>query len=290
MTMRGPGAPRRGDGGRREKEPIPNRLPPMPFREDVEKIFAGAMLPRAPLAPHAGLVFERYLRIWQSDREINKGRRNELLQVFVREYGKLGEQAELKLRLQQLQQRQEVVLAQLFPGASYARSYRTAEYLASGMGNPHPLENGFLFDKAVGVPCLSATQIKGLCRATARGEAGIEELYGPEEISSTRVAFTGDIVFLPAYPRQWPELAVDIINNHQSQYYGGKDDNPTENESPVPVVYLAVKRGTLFTFRLGSRSGNRGLVERAERHLQQGLTLLGIGAKSALGYGVMTPT
>ena len=95
---------------------------------------------------------------------------------------------------------------------------------------------------------------------------------------------------------------VDIINCHQTDYYGSNAlvlaetsnkresevrAGPHEIEDPVPVFFLTVARNTRFVFRCGSRSRNKQNVAEVLNLLDNGLTLLGIGAKTALGYGVM---
>lgn len=62
---------------------------------------------------------------------------------------------------------------------------------------------------------------------------------------------------------------------------------PIEYESPVPVFFLTVKKGTKFVFRCGSRardsSSRRENVSLALLLVGKGLKELGIGAKTALG-------
>jgi CRISPR type III-B/RAMP module RAMP protein Cmr6 len=55
------------------------------------------------------------------------------------------------------------------------------------------------------------------------------------------------------------------------------------------VFFLTVAAGTPFTFRIGSRSGSTAHVTRAFQILEFGLDLLGLGAKTAAGYGTFLP-
>jgi CRISPR-associated protein Cmr6 len=99
-------------------------------------------------------------------------------------------------------------------------------------------------------------------------------------------AAAGSVVFHDAWPEKWPELTVDIVNNHHPLYYRG-EDAPGDWDSPNPVYFLAVKPGAAFTFALAKRrfDVSDALVKLAQRWLDGALTELGCGAKTAAGYG-----
>jgi CRISPR-associated protein Cmr6 len=67
------------------------------------------------------------------------------------------------------------------------------------------------------------------------------------------------------------------------------DVPPGDWESPVPVYFLAVEAGAVFVFRIISRSHDDQSMADAERWLAQGLHDLGIGGKTAVGYGTFEP-
>jgi CRISPR-associated protein Cmr6 len=104
-------------------------------------------------------------------------------------------------------------------------------------------------------------------------------------------AHTGNIIFHDAWPETWPQLIVDIVNNHHSQYYqADPNDNahpPGDWEDPVPVYFLAVKPGVTFTFPLAKRRADvpEELLELARQWLLGALCHLGAGAKTNTGYG-----
>lgn len=104
-------------------------------------------------------------------------------------------------------------------------------------------------------------------------------------------ASSGNIVFHDAWPETWPQLFVDIVNNHHPDYYqAASDDNahpPGDWENPVPVYFLAVKPGVTFTFPLAKRHPNVSdeLLELARLWLLGALCHLGAGAKTNAGYG-----
>ena len=171
------------------------------------------------------------------------------------------------------------------------------------MGAEHPLENGFTFDRSIGVPYFPGSGVKGLCRAAAvdlvnADKDELDRMFGgqPEKSFKKEDAAAGDLVFFPAYPARdhWPRLEVDIINNHHPSYaqaLEGGDSFPqaVETDSPIPVFFLTVAAGTPFAFRIGSRSGSTAHVMRAFQILESGLDFLGLGAKTAAGYGTFLP-
>lgn len=105
-------------------------------------------------------------------------------------------------------------------------------------------------------------------------------------------ASCGSIIFHDAWPTEWPELIVDIVNNHHSHYYDGNDDKdaPGDWEDPIPVYFLAVPAGVTFSFALCKRSADvkDELLDLARQWLIGALCHLGAGAKTAAGYGCFT--
>jgi CRISPR type III-B/RAMP module RAMP protein Cmr6 len=83
-----------------------------------------------------------------------------------------------------------------------------------------------------------------------------------------------------------PRLKVEIINNHHRNYYEGKGW-PGDWENPVPTYFLAVRPGAVFQFplsKLGPEVTDEDLTL-AQQWLVGGLTKLGFGAKTGVGYG-----
>ncbi len=284
----------------------------MPGRELIERVFSKGRS-FLPEASHAGLVFERYLRIWSMT---PRGK------PVIGEYGK--ELQEFVSQFNERRRNNGCPAARLLLSvhdrmkklASAEATYRVNWRMTSGLGADHPTDSGFCFDTLVGAPIVSGTAIKGLCRTVAELNRISDDVMrtvlgvGPDgdgglEDSSQ----AGELLFLDAYPAQWPTLKVDVVNCHHPKYYdsplpkeepprGGINglrhirSEPVEWENPVPVYILTVDRGTEFVFRLRSRSQRKGAekggrVDVALDLLDKGLTLLGIGAKTAAGYGAM---
>lgn len=97
----------------------------------------------------------------------------------------------------------------------------------------------------------------------------------------------GAVCFYDAFPNALTEmLALDIINVHYQPYYSDPAKNPpADYYSPVPNYFLTVTPGVSFQVVL--TSWEAALVQTAGAWLTAGLQQLGVGAKTAVGYGVM---
>lgn len=172
--------------------------------------------------------------------------------------------------------------------------------LVIGLGLPHPIETGFLFDRLSGSVYLPGSSVKGVMRAAARlvaggeleGDAGfwresLDRLFGPP-IEPGTVPRTGSLRFYDAFPVRWPRLEVDVLTPHFTRYYDGKTGAvPADWESPNPVPFLTVAEGQVFRFHVGSSDGERWEEDwkKVETLLGTALEWLGIGGKKSSGYG-----
>ena len=184
--------------------------------------------------------------------------------------------------------------------------------LATGLGNEHPLENGFAFLTPHGLPYLAGSGVKGVLRRAAeelvKGEwgdacgwdkTGIDILFGLEtepgdtQATHTRGALSfWDLFFQPPGDKA-PLLAVEIMTPHHSQYLQ-HDGSPHANEQPTPIPFLAVAAGSHCTLYVQCnpalipadhaelRDSWRALIEAA---IDLAGEWLGFGAKTAVGYG-----
>ena len=124
---------------------------------------------------------------------------------------------------------------------------------------------------------------------------GVVKPWKPEGAPSRRdaaAAHSGEVVFHDALPLRWPSLMIDIVNNHHTPYYQGRD-YPGDWDDPIPVYFLAASPGQAFSFALSPRrmdaEDNASLLWLARQWLDGGLTHLGCGAKTAAGYGRFAP-
>lgn len=83
-------------------------------------------------------------------------------------------------------------------------------------------------------------------------------------------------------------FTLDVMTPHFPKYYrssGG--DAPDDADSPNPVTFLTANAGLVFAFAVGMRAGTSDDVRKqARRWLQEALQELGVGSKTASGYGV----
>jgi len=174
---------------------------------------------------------------------------------------------------------------------------------ASGLGKAHCLENGVIWDRNLGIPYLPGSSVKGVMRAWAEhwggdpslGRADVDRLFGSARPDNRSI---GAVIVFDAYPCAVPALEVDVVNVHYKQYYEDPDTTaPSDWLAPVPVHFLAVAPKTRFSFAVAPRSRGRretatgpggaaSDLHTARRLLQDAISTIGIGAKTAVGYGV----
>lgn len=156
----------------------------------------------------------------------------------------------------------------------------------TGLGNEHPLENGFAFLNPYGLPYLPGSGVKGVLRQAARelasGEWGdargwtaekihlighgrdaisfsaIDALFGMESVNGGNQHLRGALTFWDVIPQiKGDALAVDIMTPHQSHYYQKKRDrkagdsvSPHDSGQPNPISFLTVPAGSGFSFHV----------------------------------------
>jgi CRISPR type III-B/RAMP module RAMP protein Cmr6 len=110
-------------------------------------------------------------------------------------------------------------------------------------------------------------------------------------VTLPRESHAGSVVFHDALPAKWPELQLDIVNNHHRSYYE-RGQPPGDWEDPNIVSFLTIGPGHTFEFVLSDRRANepRSLLDEAKEWLLGALCHLGAGAKTSAGYGYFEPT
>jgi CRISPR-associated protein Cmr6 len=184
-----------------------------------------------------------------------------------------------------------------------------------GLGQASILETSITLDRITGIPIIPGSALKGLAASyallcvlekTNRLEE-VEKEYQKylkkkiNELPENYLEFTkifgyegqaGEVIFLDAVPTKVPKLEPDIMNNHYPDYYGDKNGTtaPTPYQNPNPIYFLTLGKGSQFAFAVASRTLNKdnlNLVNLACEWLKNGLSDLGIGAKTAAGYGYL---
>lgn len=226
-----------------------------------------------------------------------------------------------KPMMEALASRQAVAMAQIGDDALLRLDALATAPFTTGLGNEHPLENGFAFLNPYGLPYLPGSGVKGVLRQAAlelasgdwddpKGwdEAAITNLFGRESGNGDTDHLRGALVFWDVIPQiEGDNLMVEIMTPHQGHYYQWKKDQrgnlievaPHESGQPNPISFLTVPPGSGFAFhvqcnlahlnRLAPELARKGrwktLLEAAFKHA---FGWLGFGAKTAVGYGAMT--
>lgn len=99
----------------------------------------------------------------------------------------------------------------------------------------------------------------------------------------------GCIIFFDSFPEHF-EIKYDIMNPHYGPYYTEKKP-PADYYNPTPIFFLALENAR-FTFYLGAKNRlvaleeKEYLLNKAKEWLKKALIHYGIGAKTALSYGL----
>ena len=176
--------------------------------------------------------------------------------------------------------------------------FATDWHFASGLGLPHPVENGLAWHHTLGVPYLAGSGVKGLVKAWV--DVWDESLNEEEKKRRSMDWFgtteqAGRFLFFDALPVEPVKLVADVMTPHMAKWYeqGGEindwqrepENLPADWHAPVPVPFLVVKSAKLL---FGVTPRHPKFAEELPQvfaALKQALDWLGAGAKTAAGYG-----
>ncbi|MCL4745048.1 MAG: type III-B CRISPR module RAMP protein Cmr6 [Burkholderiaceae bacterium] len=271
--------------------------------------------------PSPATRFGLLLDVWDSDWKKSRGEQSQRL----RRIGQLSRDDTERINALVARQRW-LAAARAGSGATAHFAARSTAPFATGLGNEHPLENGFSFLAPYGIPYLAGSGVKGVLRSAAcelvSGDWGastdwatavdsdasasasdpvsvIEVLFGSGERGS-HLAQRGVLEFWDVIPKlAGDRLAVEVMTPHQGHYYHG-NASPHDSGSPIPIFFLTVPSGSEFGFHvvcdaprlsalapaLAANARWKGLLREAFEHA---FSWLGFGAKTAVGYGAMAP-
>jgi len=256
---------------------------------------------RPPTGAHRGLWFERFFDRYTDNAdglESDQAKQGWIGTV----QGPNGNRGDLQRHAHQI-----IALAKACKGhyGQFTNDWR----FATGLGLPHPVENGFAWHPVLAVPYLPGAAVKGLVRAyveqwtdlpQAQIKARLKSWFGSESKNSKAME-AGWYVFFDALPTDRPTLVADVMTPHMGNWYesgdvdpGGPDNTPADWHDPVPVPFLVVKE-VKFLFAIGVRPNLPEMVaKQAMAELEEmwevlinALDWLGAGAKTAVGYGHM---
>jgi len=246
-----------------------------------------------PENAHSGLWFERFFNRYDKHdwTKIDDTAKQAWIKTVV---GHVGNTKQLEAFTNR-----QIALVNHLNGIS--QRYTSDWNFITGMGNTHPVENGFSWHPSLAVPFLRGSSVKGLVRAWL--EMNDEDLepdtlkqrltswFGSED-KNKEAEQTGDFIFFDALPDECPLLTCDIMTPHMGKWYSDGDKVPHDSSSipadwhePVPIPFLATKKLSLV-FHIAPRAGvEQGQLNDVLTALTQALDYLGAGAKTAAGYG-----
>jgi len=165
--------------------------------------------------------------------------------------------------------------------------YKVLDKLMIGTGGESPYGSRSLmtFHHLYGDPYLPATAIKGMLRSywIQEGLPDLEKLFGVGESEGFEIKAEEKLLFFDIFPEKY-NLVFEVMTPHHKKYYGdGK--NPTDDEDPAPITFPALEDAN---FKVYVACGKSGVLEKykIKKHLEQAFKYYGIGAKTALGYGL----
>lgn len=252
-----------------------------------------------------GLNFGMYLPVWNAADWSREQVKTDSLKKIVR----LSDAD--KQRMVALRERHDAVATTVPAGQILSVEALSVAPFATGLGNEHPLENGFAFLKPYGLPYLAGSGVKGVLRKAAcelaEGLFGkpndwtqdaMEVLFGKGNGGTDENGLRGALIVWDVVPElAGGALRVDVMTAHQSHYLI-EADTPHESGKPNPINFLTVPPGSRFDFHvqcdvpfLRRQPHGDALVDSwkalVTAALEHAFKWLGFGAKTAVGYGAM---
>ena len=256
---------------------------------------------------HAGLWFERFYDRYQAGFGKTKSNDNDFREWLADFQHKAGEGELLDAALQ----RQALLVGAL---AGDSAVFKSPWHFISGMGYPHPLENGFNWHPVWGVPYLPGSGLKGLVRSWVEAweyedctdenqqkakQRQLLDWFGSvdKKPDDKAKAQTGKVIFFDAIPLRPVMLTTDIMTPHMGKWYAQGGDIadvsrepekvPADWHSPKPIYFLSAKEPA-FMVSVAPRDAvvaDEIDLDEVMRCVACAFEWLGAGAKTAVGYG-----
>jgi CRISPR-associated protein Cmr6 len=273
-----------------------------PFYEELQQ------LSRNMTAGNYGLWYNKFIPIkdfGSCKASDERGNENDAVLFYYKQYNRVQKPAINKLLVKKHQDQTDfcAALSSRYKNVVFRAKLKTP--LITGIGETHPHEVSMVFDHNLGTPYIPASGIKGIVRFVHT--LGLLDIIPPEEIKidekSGQLYFNdekqwtviprlfgtqdvrGSVIFLDAYPEQVPDLHIDIMNPHYGKYYN-EGVPPADYLDPNPIKFLTVAKDTDFIFRALIGKDQADLVETVKNAFEKALTAEGVGAKTAVGYGL----
>ena len=255
---------------------------------------ARALPGNRPNGAHAGLWHEKFFAAYDASWNCKLVDAGKWLKHTWRTSTTVGEATQLSVHQKRLKTLRDNILG------SDHRDFKTTWHFAIGLGNPHPLENGFVWHPTLGVPYLPSSGVKGLLNAWLEWQGiGKKDNYTCACRWLGTPTMAGALIFFDALPIAPVAIGTDVMTPHMGKWYesgAGADPNqsadwqsiPADWHNPKPITFLVVKKG-VFRFMIAPTPRAQGAdVNEAFKQLKGALEFLDAGAKTAAGYGRMT--
>ncbi|WP_321491784.1 type III-B CRISPR module RAMP protein Cmr6 [uncultured Desulfobacter sp.] len=246
-----------------------------------------------PDSANTGLWYDKFCNTWNNGWSMDAPKKLQWIKTVTgKQCGSSELLAEYSKRI--------AMLADQRKGST--RVFSTLYRFVTGMGREHPVENGFAWHHALGVPYLPGSSIKGMLRSyldiwSDTDKPEIKRIFGPRRWQDEEKQWhdtdssAGSVIFLDAVPIAPVALKADIMTPHYTPYYqDGKA--PGDWHSPTPIPFLTVGNDAKFLFAVLPRTS----AEKDQKDcaailacLGKALQLTGAGAKTAVGYGRFNP-
>lgn len=109
-----------------------------------------------------------------------------------------------------------------------------------------------------------------------------KELFGT---SADGMRTEGKLIFFDAFPTRFT-MGFDVQMPHFKNYYEGKQQNPLDDEYPVPLFFTCLQNVEFQIYITGSDEVWEKYEQTVDRAVKGVFEDYGIGAKTSLGYGV----
>lgn len=258
----------------------------------MRPIYTGVnALDNRPPSAHRGLWFDRFFNGYDQTWKVGDSSKKSWIDTVA---GKTGEKAQLDTAKNSLSSLIEKLDGEVCVVESQW-------HFATGLGNTHPVENGFAWHPTLGVPYLTGAAVKGLVRAwmeewdETRDNDKLHRWFGSEDKNPAKQKKdnqAGGFIFFDALPIEPVLLACDIMTPHMGEWYEkGEEDpmnpkvTPADWHDPVPIPFLVAKDIKLM-FGIAPRNDDaKSELPQVMVALKNALKWLGAGAKTAVGYG-----
>ncbi|HHW39899.1 MAG TPA: type III-B CRISPR module RAMP protein Cmr6 [Syntrophomonadaceae bacterium] len=257
----------------------------------VLPLYAGLRVPQGYTRGfNTGLWYDKFFMFWRNDWTVEEDGKKRWIQEVCKV--PVGDRVLLEEAVSRL-----TSLVRALDGE--CRCFGTDWRFVTGLGRPHPVENGFAWHHTLGVPFLPGSSVKGIVRTWAErfGDSQdsdkIVRIFGPEGEGIDK--HVGSVIFFDALPIEPVKLEADVMTPHYSVYYQQErpENPPGDWYDPVPIPFLTVAPRQVFLFALAPRRPEDE-QSRADCHLvmewlTKALEYIGAGAKTAVGYGRFAP-